>query len=326
MKSNPQNAREEPGIVLGSRSIYLSERLALASLILCMTVAIPFFKEVNASAVTNQPTAEQYSSSLESVSLAAAPDYSNFSHKHPAAHEDFAKPEKCGSCHRRKDGSLEPRFPAHKDCIGCHLVEFTAFNSASSGNPICTNCHKAEGLNSPNAPLKSFPRLISFKAEFDHAQHLKGIESARPGKGCAACHVPANRGVALSIPSRLKAHQVCYECHSAGKSASSFSSCGSCHKFGSYSPTSIAARSYRVGFSHADHSAGRGLNCESCHNVLSRGLAQRRQVSSISPLLHHSTPRSRSCMTCHNGKRAFGDARAEFNDCKRCHKGVTFKS
>ena len=147
-------------------------------------------------------------------------DYSKFSHATPKEHADLMDRTNCASCHRRSDGSVEPRFPVHKDCTGCHLVQFTASNNSSSVNPICTICHKAEGLNSSNAPIKNFPRLMSFAAEFDHAQHLKGIESARPGNGCVACHAPANRGVAETIPARLNAHQICYDCHSPGKSAS----------------------------------------------------------------------------------------------------------
>jgi len=255
---------------------------------------------------------------------AVATDYSKFSHASPKEHADLTGRPNCAGCHRRSGGSLEPKFPAHKDCTGCHLVQFTS--PGSSDNPICTICHTKDGLNSSNAPTKSFARLRSFTAEFDHSQHLRGIESARPAEGCAACHSRGRQGVAETIPARLGAHQTCYECHSPGKSANNLSSCGSCHKLGRYSPTSMTARSYRVGFSHAEHSPRQRLNCESCHNVLGRGLPQARQVSSISPALHRSNARMRSCMTCHNGQRAFGDARAEFNDCKRCHKGPTFKS
>jgi c(7)-type cytochrome triheme protein len=296
--------------------------LAPGAIVLCFSLGL--FDRSAASAITNL-TLAGVSSSFKPTEFTSAPDYSKFSHSSPKEHADLMGRGNCGSCHRRSDGSLEPGFPVHKDCTGCHLVQFTAANP-SSINPICTICHKAEGLNSPNAPLKSFTRLASFNAEFDHAQHLKGTQSARPGAGCAACHRPANRGVAQTIPARLDAHRICYDCHSPGKQAGDFSSCGSCHKLGRYSPTSIAARSYRVSFSHVDHSARQRLSCESCHNVLRRGMPQRRQVSSISPVLHHATPRPQSCMTCHNGQRAFGDKRAEFNDCKRCHKGNTFKS
>lgn len=254
----------------------------------------------------------------------AVADYSKFSHSSPREHADLMGRGNCASCHRRADGALEPKFPQHKDCTGCHLVQFTA-STSSSTNAICTICHKPEGLNSSSAPLKTFPRLMSFAAEFDHAQHLKGIESARPAQGCAACHSSANRGVAQSIPTRLSAHQVCYGCHSAGKSASNTSSCGSCHRLGSYSPTSIAARSFRVGFSHADHGPRERLNCDRCHDVRGRGLPQARQVSSIAPMQHLANSRAQNCLACHNGQRAFGES-ANFTECGRCHKRTGFRS
>ena len=254
-----------------------------------------------------------------------AVDYSKFSHSSPKEHSDLMGRDNCGACHRRADTSIAPRLPLHKDCTGCHLVQFTASSSSASVNPICTICHEANGLNSANPPLKNFSRLMSFKPEFDHAQHLRGIDAARPNAGCAACHTPANRGVAETIPARLNAHQVCYECHSPGKSASKTSSCGSCHRLGSYSPTATAARSYRLGFSHSDHGPRERLSCDRCHDVRGRGLPQAKQVSSIVPVQHLSNSRTQNCMACHNGQRAFGVS-ANFTACSRCHKRTGFSA
>ncbi|MBA2703901.1 MAG: hypothetical protein H0U60_08620 [Blastocatellia bacterium] len=254
---------------------------------------------------------------------AAQPDYSKFSHSNPREHAELMSRSNCGTCHRRNDGSLSPRFPLHKDCTGCHLVQFTASNRTSAVNPICTICHTRDGLNSSNPITKPFPALLSFRAEFDHAQHLQGKETARPSAGCAACHTPARRGVAQSIPARLTAHRTCYECHSQGKQASDLSSCGVCHALGSYSSTSTNTRAYRVSFSHADHGARARLSCTNCHNVRGQGLQQTRQISSISPAQHSANSRAQSCMTCHNGRRAFGDT--DTHDCKRCHKRETFR-
>jgi c(7)-type cytochrome triheme protein len=253
----------------------------------------------------------------------SAADYSRFSHSSPKEHADLMERANCASCHRRRDSSADPRFPVHKDCTGCHLVQF--ITAAAPDNPICMICHTRDGLTSSNPPTKGFPRLRSFTAEFDHAQHLRGIESARPAEGCAACHTRASGGVAETIPARLDAHQTCYECHSPGKQAGNSSSCGFCHELGRYSPTPMAARSYGVGFSHAEHGPRERLNCGSCHNVIGRASPQAKQVSSIVPALHQASARARSCLTCHNGKRAFGAGRADFNDCKRCHEGPTFK-
>src|SRR5438876_5354074 len=220
MTTNPQDTAEESEMAVVSRSTSVSRRLVLAAIILCSICAAALLSGSGASAVTNQLTPWRQRDSLKSMGLLPATDYSNFLHSSPREHAELMGRGNCSSCHRRSDTSTTLRFPLHKDCTGCHLVQFTASDSSSSVNPICTVCHKPEGLNSPNAPLKNFPRLMSFAAEFDHAQHLKGIESARPGNGCGACRRAANRGVAETIPARLNAHQICYDCHSPGKSAS----------------------------------------------------------------------------------------------------------
>jgi len=228
----------------------------------------------------------------------------------------------CGSCHRRGEG-VTPAFPLHKDCTGCHMVQFTAANSGSQVNPICTICHTSEGLNSSNPPTKKFSGLRSFRAEFDHAQHLNGKDSAKPSAGCASCHSAARGGVAQSILSGLNAHQGCYGCHSPGKSANDLSACGVCHSLGAYSPTSTNAPSYRVSFSHADHTGRARLACTACHNVKAQGSPEGRQVSSISGVEHFPKAGVQSCAICHNGRRSFGDA--DTHDCKRCHKREGFK-
>lgn len=251
-------------------------------------------------------------------------DYSKFSHSTPKEHANLMGQSNCVSCHRRSDNSPIPRLPAHKDCTGCHLIQFTT--ATPSDNPICTICHTRDGLHSSNPPTKTFSGLSSFNARFDHAQHLLGIESARPVEGCAACHNPANRGIAVTIPARLSAHQTCYQCHSPGMQASNFSSCGSCHELGGYSRTPTMIRAYRLGFSHADHGARNRLSCETCHRVKGRGLPQAQQVSSIVPAQHYPSSRAQTCRSCHNGKRSFGDVGPGFADCRRCHKGLTFKT
>ncbi|MGH9927854.1 MAG: cytochrome c3 family protein, partial [Pyrinomonadaceae bacterium] len=293
-----------------------ARRWVLAALVLICSLLIVVVAE-RVSAVTTAAKSRRVESS------APVADYAKFSHSTPREHAELMSRSNCASCHRRNDGSLAPRFPLHKDCTGCHLVQFTASNSTSAVNPICTICHSKDGLNSSNPPTKSFPALLSFRAEFDHAQHLQEKETAKPSAGCAACHNPAGRGVAESIPARLNAHQVCYECHSSGKQANDLSSCGVCHALGSYSPTSTNARAYRVSFSHADHAARARLTCTSCHNVRARGLPQPRQVSSTLPVQHFANSLAQSCLTCHNGRRAFGDT--ETHDCKRCHRREGFR-
>ena len=302
----------------GARSARVKRSLCLLAVpvlvLLCLLAAISLNRPASAVAVA---------SITFPAASAAAQDYSKFSHSSPREHAELTGRSNCASCHRRSDGSPEPRFPVHKDCIKCHLSEFTEAGGSSTVNPICTICHGGAGPGSPNPQTKKFPRLLSFTAEFDHAQHMRGIESARPTGGCVACHTPLRRGVVKSIPARLNAHQNCYQCHSPGRPAGNFSTCGSCHSLGAYSPTPTETRAYRMGFSHADHGPGRRLSCESCHGVKGRGLPQARQVSSILPAQHFPNPRAQSCKTCHNGRRAFGDE--DFKDCSRCHRGPGYR-
>jgi c(7)-type cytochrome triheme protein len=238
-------------------------------------------------------------------------DFSKFSHASDA-HRALA----CDSCHRRADNSAAPRLPGHRACTDCHLQQFVA----APALPMCAICHA--GLESRTPPLKGFPRLASFNARFDHAQHDAG--AARPEQGCAACHEPARRGVALTIPAGLDAHARCYACHTpqATSAGRDISSCGTCHALSPYARTSTAAQSFRVGFSHADHGPRRRLDCASCH-TLRAGAAQGAQVSSPRAAQHFPPARQQSCATCHDGRRAFGGE--EFGDCRRCHRGATFR-
>src|SRR5262249_49358836 len=129
-------------------------------------------------------------------------DYSKFLHnsqKHASL--------QCSDCHHRGDNSATPKFPGHKDCTNCHLTQFNTPNV-----PMCSICHT--NVSSNNPPLKNFPTVFkeSFNVKFDHAQHMTG--AAKPKQGCVACHNSAlRRGVALSIPASLSAHNGCYSCH-----------------------------------------------------------------------------------------------------------------
>jgi len=224
----------------------------------------------------------------------------------------------CSACHTRAvNNSKMPNLPGHKACIGCHLPQFVTNNI-----PLCSICHT--DLNSRVPPYKAFPSIRSFNAKFDHAQHNTG--AARPSNGCVACHTPvARRGAAMTIPANFNAHDQCYKCHTpnAQSNGRDIASCGVCHSLAAnYFRTSTNARAFRASFSHATHGARQRLGCADCHN-LRAGLPQSRQVTAPSVAQHFNTTRAQSCMTCHNGRRAFGDA--DFNDCKRCHKAQTFR-
>jgi c(7)-type cytochrome triheme protein len=240
-------------------------------------------------------------------------DFSKFLHNSPR-HASLA----CASCHRRDaSNSTRPELPGHKACTDCHLPQFVTANV-----PMCAICHT--DLNSQNPPVKGFPSIRSFNAKFDHAQHNTG--AARPANGCVACHTPAaRRSVAMTIPAGFNAHAQCYTCHKPDSQANGrdIASCGVCHSLNArFFRTSTNARAFRASFSHATHGARQRLGCADCHN-LRAGLPQSRQVTTPSVAQHFNTARGQSCMTCHNGRRAFGDA--DFNDCKRCHKAQTFR-
>jgi c(7)-type cytochrome triheme protein len=215
----------------------------------------------------------------------------------------------CLLCHRRESNSPIPKRPGgsgHLPCAGCHSQQF-----AGSESPICTICH----TDVKSGALKSFPRLKSFRMKFDHSLHVK-----MGSVSCATCHRPSRGGVALSIPAGFNAHTTCYGCHTprAQSGGRDISSCGTCHQLGGYSRSPAFSQAFRVSFSHAKHQK---VTCNECHQVRA-GMPQRRQVTAPEPLNHHATGKGQSCMSCHDGKRAFGGD--DFTVCKRCHTGATW--
>ena len=227
-------------------------------------------------------------------------DYSKFQHS-SAYHSRLP----CLLCHRRESNAAQPALPGGKDhapCAGCHVKQF-----AGSSSAICTNCHS----DPPAATLKPFPRLTSFNVIFDHSRHA--------GVACANCHRPARGGVALTIPAGFNAHVTCFQCHGPQAKAGDrdISSCGVCHQPGPHGRTNQMARAFRVGFSHAKHNRDEGLSCNDCHRV------RNDDVTAPQSLNHHAAAGSFSCMSCHNGKRAFGGD--DFSACKRCHTGSAWR-
>jgi len=227
-----------------------------------------------------------------------AKDFSKFEHSNPN-HSRLP----CLLCHRRETNSAQPTLPGkdkHTPCTGCHQPLFSA-----GAGPICTICH----TDTQSGALKAFPPLRSFASRFDHAVH----DTTR----CGSCHQPSNRGVALSIPSGTGAHNACFTCHTpqAKMNGRDISSCGVCHRAGSFVRNSQSAVAFRRGFSHAPHSES--LSCRDCHKVRTG------DVFAPIPLNHHAPARGFSCMTCHNGQRAFGGD--DFSVCTRCHKGARWR-
>lgn len=236
---------------------------------------------------------------IASVASSPQQDYSRFRHD-TAQHRRMP----CLVCHVRNDERNRPAMPGHIPCASCHQEQF-----ADNRQPMCTICHTA-------TDVKPFPGLRSFTTVFDHGRHLRQT-------GCATCHKPASRGVALSIPMRTAAHTTCFQCHSTGPAAPGklAGSCSTCHTAGRPARFTASSTAYKMNFSHGDHTR-RGVSCSECHSIRA-GRARRGQVSSPMVSMHFAPARTKSCAACHDNKRAFGGT--DFADCKRCHEGATFR-
>jgi hypothetical protein len=283
-------------LTLSSRASILPRLLLGASILCALGAIVDFGLSTSAGRVQSNQEQMQFPEGL---------DYGKFMH---SSRNHSRLP--CLLCHRRESNSPIPRRPGgsnHLPCAGCHAQQFS-----NSESPICTICH----TDVKSGALKSFPRLKSFRMKFDHSLHVK-----MGSVSCATCHRPASGGVALSIPVGFNAHTTCYGCHTprAQSGGRDISSCGTCHQLGGYSRTSQSAVGFRVGFNHAKHQK---VTCTECHQVKA-GMPQRKQVTAPEPLNHHASGRAQSCMTCHDGKRAFGDD--DFTVCKRCHTGAAWR-
>ncbi len=216
----------------------------------------------------------------------------------------------CDSCHQREAGSLELEYSGHDSCIGCHMSEFT--NTKSN---ICAVCHS--DTQTVPAPMKAFPAHFNegFNMKFDHAAHTRG--EGLPEQGCVSCHAPA--GASQTIPSTIAAHATCFTCHVPD---SPIGSCNVCHTTAPYSRTPSTTAVIRAVFRHSDHTLRQGVSCAECHTV-GVSTVQSKQVS-VPVAVEHFSSRAGAvtCRTCHNDRRAFGEA--DFANCRRCHTGSGF--
>lgn len=231
--------------------------------------------------------------------------FKEFNHKIDE-HKEF----ECASCHRREGAKLDMEFAAHDSCVGCHFGQFAANDPV-----ICAICHS--DLSGTDPGMKDFPKKFNegWNMKFDHAAHDRG--DGRPKEGCVACHLP--QGPGKSIPVDFQAHTTCYACHTA---ESEISSCSVCHELAPYSRTPQSRYVFKSAFSHADHGPRQGVSCNECHTVRA-GAPQGRQVTNI-VAKQHNVAAGNNCVSCHNGKRAFGDDPISMTTCTRCHSGSGF--
>lgn len=216
-------------------------------------------------------------------------DFSSFKHD-SERHRDVP----CLLCHQQKDDLGRPQFSSHTPCAGCHTPQFK-----DKTHLICTTCH----TESDSAELKPFPAMASFRANFNHSEHIRTTT-------CASCHKPQGSG--MTVPSGGDAHTTCFTCHTSDKVVGdkNIGSCNTCHELGR--PNRIVDSTAAIGFNF-DHAKHGRVACDSCHSPAGVNKMSATTVSQHKNLAN-------SCATCHNSKRAFGASRMA--DCRRCHVDI----
>ncbi len=257
---------------------------------------------------------------------------------------------KCESCHERtadiangivgttdRNKRLSLKFPGHKACADCHVVQFT-----SKPQLTCTICHDTRGGLNARPPQRDFAKRYDFNALFDGKQHelhdkylfpKSGMAGQMAGKKleCNFCHQQTGKPSFLTIAS----HPECYICHSPNsgdEKAAKKSDCMACHTIqtpGAVLPPfsdKYISRAYGALFTHKAHVGYVGGNCRECHTVEG---GYNRPAPTLLRVKQHLTPNEKSgrgCFSCHDGKTHYG--RVVFSgepgdngdgSCNRCH-------
>ena len=230
-----------------------------------------------------------------------------FPHQVPAHR---SAPVECATCHQIS-GTRRPRLTAdHGTCgsEGCHKAAFS-----SGPSSICAVCHvSAEPWVKAHLDTRSLPQT-DFGALFSHRNHLSATTgSPRISATCESCHVPSLSSKHPQLPAD---HSACggSTCHDSGASPP-LKTCSGCHGLGR-AQTRLKQRSARpwtvsAAFSHALHAPAngdpKGSQCSSCHLL-------EQDAQSKNDLV---VPGKRSCLSCHNGVKAF---KVTGHGCARCH-------
>ncbi len=312
--------------------------LALGLFALCGFFAGPF----DASGQSNKKSGKQSApATTEQPQAKQQPvDYNKFTHEShigriKVPNTNFARDLKCDNCHERpndtqiassiiattdRNKQLSLKFPGHKACVECHVVQFT-----SKPQQTCVICHNSDqGLNA-RPPQRDFPQRYDFNAFFDAKQHeLHVTYKLSDGKPleCAYCHKPTQKTLAVTIPS----HSECYTCHAPGSfddKAKAKSDCTVCHTERLTSPpppysAKLESRAYGAKFSHVEHL--KFMDCKVCHSI--QGAYIQYSPSSPSVKQHNTTSQSggRGCFSCHDGKQRFGRTVFSGDDAQSCGK------
>ena len=253
---------------------------------------------------------------------------------------------KCDSCHERtetakaivpttdRNQQLRLKFPGHKACVECHVVQFTARPQLT-----CTICHETKQGLTARPPQRDFPQRYDFNALFDAKQHElhAGYQYTNGRKlDCAACHQQTGRPSSLTIAS----HPECYACHaptSGDAKAAPKSGCIVCHTTmttAGVQPFSakLVSRAYGALFTHKTHVDYVRGDCYACHTI-NGGYNQ--QTPTALRIKQHLSPSERSgrgCFSCHDGGVHYG--RTVFSgepgsdgggSCNKCHNRNDYK-
>ncbi|MCI0524734.1 MAG: hypothetical protein L0Y75_05670 [Acidobacteria bacterium] len=324
--------------------------LALGCLALCLILLNPFAAQ---GQLTNKPPAPAQQQPGNQPK-----DYSRFIHQSHLGlvkipNTNFARDLKCESCHERpsarevsngvvatteRNKQLGLKFPGHKACVECHVVQFT-----SRPQQTCSICHnvqkeQSQGL-SARPPQREFPQRYDYNAFFDAKQHELHITYALPETGqkleCVFCHQQTAKPSFLTIAS----HPECYVCHSpqsGDQKASQKSGCVVCHTEPATNVQPFSAkyvsRAFGARFTHKLHVEKMRGNCMVCHTI--SGDYNKPTPGTIRTKQH---PRDaerggRGCFSCHDGgvhygfKVFSGEPGSEGGgSCIKCHTRDDFK-
>lgn len=326
-----------------------TERLKLAIILLCLVCcSAMLLPRSSAQSRKGQPPP------APAPAVRAPINYERFTHQSHTGqvkvpNTNQARELKCDSCHERtetakgivattdRNRQLRLKFPGHKACVECHVVQFTARPQLT-----CTICHETkQGLNA-RPPQKDFPQRYDFNALFDAKQHeLHGGYQFPDNRKleCNYCHQQTARPSSLTIAS----HPECYACHapaSGDRKAAPKSGCVVCHTtmLPAGSPSAppfsakLVSRAYGALFTHKAHVDYVRGDCNACHTITG-GYNQPTPTSLR--VKQHLGPNERSgrgCFSCHDGGVHYG--RTVFSgepgadgggSCQKCHTRNDYK-
>jgi c(7)-type cytochrome triheme protein len=242
---------------------------------------------------------------------APAEGFDHIAHQGRVEARALAAPD-CQRCHRIDRAGRLAGAPGHASCFGagCHGKPPARPYAIDAGRrAVCVACHRPaliDGLaRSGRGPLPAafppYPADGEFALSLSHAAH------ASVSGGCRACHpAPAEP----EQPARRPApgHARCAACHLRAPGGVAMSACARCHTpaVGPLRAPHAEASGFPVGrrFSHRKHAA-RGAGCTACHAGAAAATGE------VVP-----TPRKPQCAGCHDGRRAFSMVEPA---CRRCH-------